>query len=82
MILKIYNDPEEKPTEPEIFLRLTKGSLTDIQDTVLRVVDKGGRALQGGVLLSISPKGEVKRVPYVNDKLGLLLDEKQRIVIQ
>ena len=76
MKLKIYEEPVVKPVvkpediEPELTLKLVKGC----NEVNLCAVDKEGRVLPCGFILSINKDGKLIKCSNVDNKLGLSLD--------
>jgi len=76
MKLKICREPEVGPVvrpediEPELVLGLIKG----YNEVNLCAVDKEGRVLPCGFILSINKDGKLIKCSNVDNKLGLSLD--------
>jgi hypothetical protein len=59
--------------EPEVFLRLVKGSVSSPGSVKLIATDEGGSPVSQGNILAITPQGKLYLYPSVSEDIGLTI---------
>lgn len=74
---------EPDPTPPKLFLKVLQPNTSIGKDRIdIAVVNSLGHKIPGGLLFSINQDGSAYRYTSVKAGVGLLLDERERIVLK
>jgi len=76
MKIKVFEKPEPAE-EPEMFLTLEQ----EPDKIFLKLVDKYGKPIDGGILLEVNSNMEIRRIGYINEELGLPLNAENKLKI-
>lgn len=77
MKIRVYNEEPVEDKEREFILKLEKvGNAVN-----LILVNEKGAEISKGILLQITSEMKLHRYSYINDKLGLPLDENERLTL-
>lgn len=79
MNIKIYRPLQPKPPKPPEAPVLRLALVKRNEGVSLHAVDESGRHLNGGYLLSITPRGQIMRSTGISKDLGLPLDNRGRL---
>ncbi len=75
MTVSIYEKVPTEKKEPEFLLQLKQSG----SSVYLIMVDSDGKEIPSGWLLRITKDMRLERIDYINNQLGLPLDEKRQL---
>lgn len=78
MKFKVFDPEKKKKKEEIVYLKLVEQN----SDVMLIVCNKYGERFSSNNLLVFEDDGTVRKCSYVNESLGLLLDECCRLIIE